>query len=235
MLINVRASLDKIEGFENESFQPEEIQLYLNKSQFRLLDDLINKNFQQGSLRYEWIRPFQSSTQIGVTWLVGENFTAVSFPGNMYYLVSALAGVTVSSANYSSGGTSKDCLDIISDPQSIANPHSVTEQLDIIETGKVSDQETNAFYGENYRNPRGELIGQGVRLWRGEKFIINSVTFDYISSPTNIDVSSSTATVWPVSANEKIVDYTVEYMRLTIQDPAYQANVNDFNIRTQNA
>ena len=74
-----------------------------------------------------------------------------------------------------------------------------------------------------------------MRLYRGQKFIVNSVLFDYIVEPAEIDVSSTDDLLWPVSANEKIVDYTVEYMRLTISDPAYQGNVQDMNLRTQNA
>lgn len=237
MLISVRASLDKIEGFRNESFQNEEIELFLNKSQFRLLDDLINKNFQQGTIRFEWGRGFQTTNQQTALWNIGDKTTNVNFPSGMYYLVAARGTVIISVPDelYSPRGTSDKCMDEITDPNSITNPKTSIEQIDIQETGTVNDQEQNVFYGMNYRSPKAELIGSGLRLYRGEKYIVSNVTFDYWQKPSAIEVSSNNATSWPTSANEKIVDYTVEYMRLSIEDPSYAANVQDFNIRTQNA
>jgi len=227
--------MDKVEGFRNESFEPEEIELYVNKSQMRLIDDLMNKNFQQGTLRYEWLRPFQTSSQSAVIF-IGDNSTAdVLYPATLYYLIAARANIVLSTTQFSPNGTSDKCLDKIDDPTSITNPVNTIEQIDFEETGTVALKENNVFYGKNYRHPRGEVTGGGMRLYRGEKFIINSVTFDYVTEPPDIDVSSSDALLWPVSANEKIVDYTVEYMRLTIEDPAYTGNVQDFNLRTQNA
>ncbi len=234
MFIDVSSSLDKIEGFRNESFEPEEIELYLNKSQYRLLDDLINKNFQQGTLRYEWLRAFQLTTQSSVNFISDNQTADVVFPSNLYYLIAGRANVVLSTGKYSSGGTSEKLLDDIDDPLNVPNPVNVSNQLNIEETGTVSDKEQNIFYGTNYRNPRAELIKNGLRLYRGKKFIISNVNFDYVRAPVNIDVSSTDNTEWPVSANEKIVDYTVEYMKLTVGDESYSGNVQDFNLRTQN-
>ncbi len=242
LLLAVRVALDKIESFRNESFQPEEIQLYLNKSQFRLLDDLINKNFQQGTLRYEWLRPFQRQSQpVTPVWSTDPEVPSkVLYPDGtgvddeLYYFISAF-GISTKSGINDQVKFDDNCDQPIDDPGSIENPLTKRVQLDCIETGQAIDRTHNEFYGNNPRSPRAEVQKDGLLLYRGENFIISSVGIDYISEPPEIDVTSTTDTAWSVSANEKLVDYTVEYMRLTIADPTYQANVQDFNLRTQNA
>jgi len=237
MLIETRVALDKVESFRNESFEPEEIQLFLNKSQFRLLDDLINKNFQQGTLRYEWLRPFQKPdpTPINPIWTDAATVKAdIDFPADLYYLISASATSTIS-ATSAEAVFDDNCTQPITDPNIILNPKTKDVQLDIIETGQAIDRTHNNFYGNNKRSPRAEALTNGLRIYRDETFIISAVLLEYIIEPTEIDVTSATELPWSVSANEKIIDYTVEYMRLTIGDPLYQGNVNDFNTRTQNA
>lgn len=236
MLISTRASLDKIEGFRNESFENEEIQLYLNKSQFRLLDDLVNKNFQQGTIRYEWIRKFQTVDTIPLVWGAAQYTQTALYPATLYYLIAARCQVQINTAFYNPNGVQKKCLNNIDDPQLDPDlTYTEVKQMDMQETGETIDKEFNIFYGENYRNPRGEMVKEGLRLYRGRKFLINTVSFDNVMKPDEIDVLSPTVLLWPTSANEKIIDLTVEYMRLTIEDPAHQGNVQDFNIRTQNA
>jgi len=236
MLIATRVALDKVESFRNESFEPEEIELNLNKSQFRLLDDLINKNFQQGTLRYEWIRPFlKSSNPVSPAWSVDDNIPVeATYPSEMYYLISA-TGISTKSGIDATTKFDDDCDQPITDPASIDNPITKLVNLDVIETGQAVDRTVNSFYGNNPRSPRTEVTATGLKLYRDERFIITNVVFDYTIEPIEIDVASTSDTQWSVSANEKIIDYTVEYMRLTIADPMYQGNVNDFNIRTQNA
>ncbi len=236
MLLATRVALDKVESFRNESFEPEEIQLFLNKSQMRLIDDLVNKNFQQGTLRYEWLRPFQK-TSIGITpvWQLDSNIsTVVPFPVDLYYLISS-NGQSTKSGLLSTTKWDDGCDQDIVDPGNIINPINKLVQIDVIETGQSIDRTHNEFYGKNPRSPKAEALSAGIRLYRGAKFIITGIVFEYIIEPNEIDVALTTDTQWSVSANEKIVDYTVEYMRLSISDPSYQANVNDFNTRTQNA
>ena len=236
LLRATRTSIDKVESLYNESFLPEEIQLFLNKSQLRLLDDLVNKNFQQGILRYEWLRPWQTNVNIPLAWGADQYQLTAVFPANLYYFVAARVSVQVNTSVWNPDGVQKKCLNDIDEANDPALTHTTLEQLSVQETGETLPKENNWFYGENYRNPRGELVGGGIRLHRGRKFLINFISFDYILQPPDIDVSSpGVPTGWSVSANEKIVDYTVEYMRLSIEDPAYQGNVQDFNIRTQNA
>ena len=238
MLISTRASLDKIEGFRNESFEDEEIQLYLNKSQFRLLDDLTNKNFQQGTIRYEWLRKFQKELGPPIAWGPTQYTAVALYPSDLYYLISARVQIQINTAVYNPDGVQKKCLNDIDDTGLDPDlTYTEIQQLDMQETGETIDKEHNWFYGENYRNPRAEMVALGVRLYRGRKYLINNVVFDYIVKPEEIDVSSppTQTLLWPTSALEKIIDYTVEYMRLTIEDPAFEGNVQDFNIRTQNA
>ena len=224
LLISVRTYVDKIEGFRNESFEPEEIELVLNKAQLRLLDNLINKNFEQGTLNYEWIRPFlHTSAAITVTWS-GLESAPVLFPDgvvvpadpNLYYLVSAKGTSVIDSATGFEGG----CGIVPIDPDNIANEASKLVQIAIQETGETLDQTHNSFYGNNAKRPIAEAVGTGIVISRDNSFIINDVIFDYISKPDAIDVSSATKLEWSSSALNIIVDYAVEYLRLTIEDPA---------------
>jgi len=234
MLLAVRVSLDKIESMRNESFQKEEVQLFLNKSQSRLMDDLINKNFEQGTLRYEWLRPFMiEGAAIPLTWGVDDQSVLATFPVDVHYLIAAFGLVTVDAQP----GTSFEggCYEDIDDPTAITNPLSKKVQIEVNETGQVMDRQANAFYGSSAISPLAEAKGEGILVYRGKKFIINEVYLDYVLEPTLIDITSTVDTDWGPAANEKIVDLTVEYMRLSIEDPAYQLNVGDYNIRTQNA
>lgn len=235
MLIATQVALDKIEGFRNESFEPEEIQLILNKSQFRLLDDLVNKNFQQGVIRYEWVRPFMSSKSQTPTWTIDAMSIDAPYPVELYYLIAARGTSTIDVPNATDSWES-GCAKSDIDPDSITNAKSKSVKININETGETVDKSHNSFYGaKDYKSPIAEVYGAGLRLYRGDNFIISRLDLDYIIEPNEIDVTSTGDTQWSVSANEKIVDYTVEYMRLSIQDPGYQGNVNDFNTRTQNA
>ena len=239
MLIATRAYLDKIEGQYNESFEDEEIQLVLNKSQYRLLDDLINKNFQQGTLREQWIDNLQRADIRPVTWIPGGADPDrvggwADWPVSLYYFIAATAEVQIDPdppEAYSPYGTQRRYLKDID----ISGNGTVTEQrkLDLQITGEALDKEQSMFYGNDYRNPRGEYNELGIRVLRDNSFIIRRLFIDYIEKPADIDVTSPSSTDWPESANEKIVDYTVEYLRLSIQDPSWQANVQDTNLRTQ--
>jgi hypothetical protein len=236
MLIETRSSLDKIEGFRNESFEPEEVELYLNKSQLRLLDDLINKNFQQGTLRYEWIRPFQAVTSPEVlVW--AENQAVAAIPEEVYYLVAA-KGTAVVDATDPDGSFDDGCITSPIDPDLITNAKSKVVQIRIQETGQALEKTGNSFYGNSVKiEPIAEALSDTLIIHRDNNFIVSNVSLDYISEPSPIDVTSTDEAdiKWSPSAIQKIIDYTVEYMRLTIEDPGYQGNVNDFNTRTQNA
>ncbi len=234
MLIQTRSSLDKLEGFRNKDFQDEEIQMYINKGMYRLLDDLINKNFEQGTIRYEWLRPFlKKSTSNPVVWTSNAlQSDIISYEADMHYLVSASATAS-KDAIKPSGTFEGDCIQGITDVNVLVNEVSKIVQININETGEAIDQTHNYFYGNNVRSPKAEAFSNGIVLYRDNSFILKDLIFDYVIIPTEIDVSSPTATQWPTSANQVIIDYTVEYMRLTIEDPGYQGNVNDLNLRTQ--
>ena len=131
MVIQVRASLDKVEGFRNESFEPEEILMYLDKAQSRLLDDLVNKNFQQGTLRYEWLRPFlKATTAEDPDWGGGLDPVllekTLDLPSDQQYLVSVKAKCIVSGVE---GGSFDDGCNInltteeVDDTSMIPFPH----------------------------------------------------------------------------------------------------------------
>ena len=118
--------------------------------------------------------------------------------------------------------------------------NAVTEivQLDILETGSAVHKEVNSFYGRDYRNPRATLISNGLRLWRGPKYLIQSLVIDHINAPSVIESGESggddVILWWPNSAKHKIIDYAVEYLRLTVEDPSWQANMQDMQTNTHN-
>ena len=176
MLLETRLSLDKIESFRNESFQPEEIQIFLNKSQLRLLDDLINKNFQEGMLRYEWIRPFQlTSTPITPVWdfTNAEVPALVEYPTSpaLYYLISA-NGLSLKSGLTADSKFDDGCEKVPIESPTPTFPMYKFVQLDVIETGQAIDRTHNAFYGNNPRSPRSEVLTNGIRIYRDRKSVM---------------------------------------------------------------
>jgi len=234
----LRAYVDKVEGFRNESFQDEELMLVINKGMFRLLDDIIDKNHQQGTVRFEWARRLltkanQSNT---VDWDGADKSAADAiFPTStaVYYLVSAKGEVSISTTSYSRNRTSEACMAVIGYPPTIlVDIVKEWSQIEISETGKASDKEENSFYGGDYKNPRAELGSTHITLYRGEKYIIDTVEFSYYKKPATLTNDATSITEWPQSALQKILDYSVEYLRLSIDDPAYKSNLIDFDKRT---
>jgi hypothetical protein len=233
MLIQTRASLNKVEGFRDESFEPEEIMMYINKSQIRLIDNLVNKNFEQGTLKYEWIRSFLSTNTPALPAWVDDTLT-ITLPADQHYLISAKANAVVSGIT---GGSFEDgCNNVITDPNAaVTNPLKKLVQIKITETGQAIDKTHNSFYGtNNLKEPVAEVQSNTLIIYRGKSYILEDVVLDYVATPAEI-VNDNNNIVWSSAAAEVIVDYTVEYMRLTVGDPSYQGNVNDMNIRTQNS
>lgn len=244
LVIQTRLSLDKVEGFRNENFEVEEILLYLNKAQSRLMDNLVNKNFEQGTLNYEWLRPFIVSAPVAAdpAWGSTPNilFAPVTLPENssgatpiMSYLISVKGTSSVSGV---AGGSYDDgCHDrIIANPSDITNEFTKQVQIEISETGKALKSTHNSFYGSKDKlSPIAEAQGNTLIIYRDSSYILKDVILDYVGTLTEI-VNDSSDIVWPMAAAQVLVDYAVEYMRLTINDPGYQGNVNDLNTRTQN-
>lgn len=55
--IAVLQGLQKVAGYTNDMFSPDEIDFHLNRQQSRLLEGMVNKKFMEAEVMVDWIRP----------------------------------------------------------------------------------------------------------------------------------------------------------------------------------
>lgn len=70
-------------------------------------------------------------------------------------------------------------------------------------------------------------------LYRKESFIVTRFVYDYIRKPRTISLSLNQNCELSPTVHPKLVDYTVELLRLDTKDQAYPQTVQDTQIRTK--
>lgn len=69
-------------------------------------------------------------------------------------------------------------------------------------------------------------------LYRNKSFLITRLYYDYIRKPRTISLNLNQSCELAASIHPKIVDLTVELLRLDIKDPSYQQTLQDTQLRT---
>lgn len=70
-------------------------------------------------------------------------------------------------------------------------------------------------------------------LYRKESFIVTRFTYDYIRKPRTISLALNQSCELASATHPKLIDLTVEILRLDIKDQAYPQTVQDIQLRTK--
>jgi hypothetical protein len=102
-----------------------------------------------------------------------------------------------------------------------------------LESEELYDNLANVYFKTKAVEPISNQAGDYLYIFYDESFIVTKLVIDYIRKPRIISLSLNQSCELPEIAHETIVDYTVEMMKLDIQDPTYQQNVADNELRNK--
>lgn len=90
----------------------------------------------------------------------------------------------------------------------------------------------NQYYNTRKEEPVLDQLQDFFVIYKDDSFIISRLYFDYIRKPRTISLTLNQSCELADTTHQRIVDLAVEIARLDIKDPAYQATVQDTQLRT---
>jgi len=103
----------------------------------------------------------------------------------------------------------------------------------LIETDEFYTQNLNVFYKTSKDNVKSQVSGDLLMAYEDKSFLISDLYADYVRKPKHISLSLNQNFELAGDGPRIVVDRTVEYLKLAIENPAYEAVVNDNKVRNQ--
>jgi len=94
-------------------------------------------------------------------------------------------------------------------------------------------QNANILYKSNPVSPKSTLADKYLIVYESESFLISNLKLDYVRIPRQISLSLNQVSELGGNAPDIIVNRTIEYLKLALENPAYSAVLNDNNTRDQ--
>jgi len=109
-----------------------------------------------------------------------------------------------------------------------------TETANLLtETDEFYTQNVNAFYKTKKNQPKSQVSGDFLLVYENKSFLISDLSVDYIRKPRHISLSLNQNFELGGDAPRIIVNRTTEFLKLVIENPSYQAVLNDNKVRNQ--
>ena len=105
---------------------------------------------------------------------------------------------------------------------------NVNKEIDQLYTEGV-----NSFYGTRKTNPKSVVAGNVLIAYESKTFIISELVMDYVRMPRQVSINLSQGIELAGNGPQIVVDRTVEYLKMIIENPNYQAVLNDNQVRNQ--
>ena len=122
---------------------------------------------------------------------------------------------------------------LVYNTSTIANPVTNTVPNRSMEKEHLYDYlSINPFYKTKATEPLSTITNR-VTVFRDKSFIISNITIDYIRRPKQISLPLDQSCELSESGARRIVDLTIEYFKLTFENPSYQGFVQDNNLRNE--
>lgn len=102
------------------------------------------------------------------------------------------------------------------------------------ENSEIYEFRKNVFYKPSFEEPHSMLAEGCIFSYGGDSFIITDMLIDYVRKPRQISLALNQGCELAGTAPRLIVDATIEYLKLVIENPSYQAVLQDNQIRNQN-
>lgn len=124
------------------------------------------------------------------------------------------------------------------DLTSIQAASTTYEYLDVVENklaeaDDLYDLRKNKFYKPDVKEPHSTLVNNFLIAYRDKSSIITNLTIDYVRKPQTISLSLNQGCELAGEAPRLIIDKTIEYFKLVIENPAYRGIVQDNETRNQ--
>ncbi len=103
----------------------------------------------------------------------------------------------------------------------------------LTETDEFYTQELNVFYKTSKKNPKSQVSGDFLLSYEDKSFLISDLYVDYVRKPKHISLSLNQNFELAGDGPRIVVDRTVEFLKLALENPAYQAVLSDNQGRNQ--
>lgn len=110
----------------------------------------------------------------------------------------------------------------------ISTPDNLDQESD-----KLYEQNINPFFRSKPSNPKTILSGNLLFAYESETFIISELVIDYVRKPKNVSINLSQGLELSGNGPQIVVDRTVEFLKMVIENPQYQAVLQDNKLRNQ--
>jgi hypothetical protein len=107
---------------------------------------------------------------------------------------------------------------------------AVVDNLDA-ETHSLYEQNINPFYRSKKSNPKSVIASGKLVAYESKTFIISELIIDYVRHPKNVSLNLSQGLELGGNGPQIVIDRVVEYLKLAIENPSYQAVLNDNQLR----
>ncbi len=94
-------------------------------------------------------------------------------------------------------------------------------------------QTQNKFYQPDKTEPHINLSKEKVYMYGGKRSLISDLTIDYVRTPRQISLSLNQTSELKGNAPQRIVDWTIERMKLVLENPNVQPLVQHNELRTK--
>lgn len=213
----VDQGLQRVASSVYDYYLPEEVDFWLNRAQERYVKQRLHPisdpkrlGFSKTVKRLDDLRMLVTVDYTdGVTPSSTVDFRDFDLPVDYMHLINARA---TAHANFC--GEQVDTAD-----------NEVTRELRIVEQDKAYAMQQNPFAKTSMDYPLAVVYDEEVRVFQDrEKFILKTLTLDYIRIPVKIDLSSSVDCELAEHTHHEIVDLAVKNIIEAIESPRYQSN-----------
>lgn len=116
-------------------------------------------------------------------------------------------------------------------------PSTILKYVDnqMTEGDKLYELNKNDYYKTDAQEPISAMSADFIHIYKNKSFIIREVVIDYVRKPRQISLLlDQSCELSSVTARANIVDKTIEYMKLLIENPVYREFQRDNIIKNQN-
>lgn len=104
----------------------------------------------------------------------------------------------------------------------------------LVKPGRLNDVlSNNYFYKTSPLNPVSYLESNKINVYFDKRFIVNKIIIDYIRKPRRIDLNLNQTSELKESLQYELIDYCIEYAKMTINNPTWKDNLQDSMLRSQ--
>lgn len=90
----------------------------------------------------------------------------------------------------------------------------------------------NSFYGTEPESPISSIINDQIQVNFDNRFVVKQILIDYVRIPRQIDINLNQSCELKEELQYEVIDWAVEYTKMTINNPSWKDNVADNMLRS---